>query len=149
MSYETQTALAMPTSTLDKVGAALAHGSVLLGVPFVLPLCTLLFAMFVQPSPYLKTQSIQALAFHFVVSLIVGVLLFIAGALGIFGLIAGILASGQAGGELVLPANWGLALLVLLLSMLFLAWASIMALIATIKAFQGKPYRYPLVGGLV
>lgn len=145
MIYETQSAT---LTTLEKVAAAAAHGSMLLGVPIVLPICTLLLAMFVQPSPYVKNQSLQALVFHFVVSFIFGALMLAAAAMGLFGLVAGALAADQAGGEMVLPVNWGLALALALVAMLFLAGASLLSLIATIKALQGKPYSYPLIGGL-
>jgi hypothetical protein len=38
--------------------------------------------------------------------------------------------------------------LVLCVGFLFLAWASIIALVATVRGFQGRYYRYPIVGGL-
>lgn len=156
MTYETQTAIAAPPTTLEKVAAGAAHGSMLLGIPFVLPVGTLLFAMFVQPSPYVKHQSLQALVFHLVVSIVFGALLMGAAALGLLGflmaafsaVLSGDPEAVQTGLEVALPANWGLAMLLILLAGLFLAWASLMSLIATIKGFQGKPYRYPLIGGL-
>jgi uncharacterized Tic20 family protein len=149
-----QTALSTSTTGLERVLAGAAHGSVLLGVPFLVPILTLIFASLIQPSAYVKNQSLQAIAFHFVVAFIFGALLAIAAAFGLFAFIGGAFSAVMANpgspdlSGLVLPANLGIALLVLCVGFLFLAWASIIALVATVRGFQGRYYRYPIVGGL-
>lgn len=143
-----ETAVSAPVTTLEKVLAGCAHGSMLLGIPFLIPIGTLLFASFVQPSDYVKTQSVQAIAFHLLTGMIFAVLLIAAAGFGFFGLITAALAAQQAGTDMVPPANWGIAVLLAIGAFLFLGWASIIALVATVRGFQGHPYRYPLVGRL-
>lgn len=144
-----ESAVSVPVTTLEKVLAGCAHGSMLLGIPFLIPIGTLLFASFVQPSDYVKKQSVQAIAFHVLTSVIFAVILIAAAGFGFFGLISAALTAQQAGTEMMLPANWGIAVLLAIGAFVFLGWASIIALVATVRGFQGKPYRYPFVGGLV
>jgi uncharacterized Tic20 family protein len=148
-SYDTT--VAAPLTTLEKVLAGCAHGSIILGIPFLIPFATLLFASFVSPSPYVKNQSLQAIAFHFLSSVIFGALLVVAGTLGLFGFFKALLTAASAGLEtfdptaLTLP---GAGLALFFVALLFACWASIIGLVAAVRSFQGRPYRYPLIGGL-
>ena len=138
----------VPSTGLERGAAAFSHGAQLLGVPFVLPLAIMLIFPLFQPSEYVRRQSLQALAFHLLVTLISGGLFGLAFVLGLFGVVEAVLRAGPDGELLVLPANWGLAMLSVLAGLLVLLWGSILALVATVKSLRGEPYNLPLVGNL-
>lgn len=151
MAYETSTALTTPTTGFDKVLAGAAHGSMLLGIPFLLPIATLVWATAVQPSSYVKNQSLQALVFHAVTTFVGGALFVAAGLFGFFPLFLAIWAAVQTGADPnaaieSIPVNWAMMGLFIFLGAAFLVWSSLLALIATVRAFQGRPFRYPLIG---
>lgn len=124
------TAAPAPETGLERLAAAASHASLVLAMPFLLPLLVLvLYPLLGPPSPYVREQSIQALLFHLLITVVGG---------GLLGL-GGLLASTIIGLPLALPCwlvGGGVTL-----------WGWVISLIATIKACQGVPYRMPVVGG--
>lgn len=128
----------------EQVAAVLCHGSLLLGVPVLLPLLvSLLYPRLRGPSPYVRQQALQSLVFHVAVSLVAGALLVLALVSGLFVVVQAALAVQS------LPETWYVPFLLLFASAIVLLWASLVALVATVKVIQGKPYQLPLVKGWV
>ena len=138
----------LPASGLERAAAAFSHGALLLGMPFVLPLAILVLFPLMQPSDYVKQQSLQALVFHLLVTLIAGGLFALALVFGLFGVLEAVFMASPDGQLSAMPANWWLALLSGVASVVVLLWGGVMALVATVMALRGQPYNLPLVGGL-
>lgn len=123
--------LMTPANGMERIGAVLSHGSLLLMLPFFVPLAVLLIFPLIQPgSAYVRHQAIQATLFH------------------LFALIAGgaLWGATWALWALIL-IGWPFAIVMTIVSSLFTIWTLWIALVATWKAFQGVPYRLPVVGG--
>lgn len=130
LSSELQSSLPAPQTGLERLAAAASHASLVLAIPFLLPLLVLVLYPFLgPPSAYVREQSIQALLFHLLVTVVGG---------GLLGL-GSILASTIIGIPLALPL-W-------LVGGGFTLWGWVISLVATVKACQGVPYRMPIVGG--
>jgi uncharacterized Tic20 family protein len=134
-----------PLSGAERAAATACHGAVFLGMPFLLPFAIwLLFPLLGEPSTYVRHQAVQAMLFHVLVT-VVGSAFFVAVVIAFFGSIA---ASALASTfTRWLHMAWPVTFAVLIAGGLFLAWATIIMLIATWKAAVGRPYRMPLVGG--
>jgi uncharacterized Tic20 family protein len=113
----------MPTSN-EKLWAAGAHLSYLIGLPLVFPL--ILFAVMRDKSTFVAAQAKQAVALH--LSIIVAAFLGAAFAFGTFG--------------------FGVLVTVPAMCCLLLA-AIVFTVIAVIKVSQGEHYRYPIIGGML
>lgn len=123
--------LALPPSGPERLSVAACHGAILIGVPFVLPLAIwLLFPLMQPPSPYVRSQALQALMFHVFILLTSGV--------------AGALAAAF---WFLFLIGWPFAAFFGLISLGLIVWGSWYSLIAMIRGFQGRPYRLPVVGG--
>jgi uncharacterized membrane protein len=119
-----------PQTGLERLGAALSQGSILLGAPFVMPILVLVLFPFVhKSSSYVRDQAIQALLFHVLVVVVGGALW---GAAIVF--------------WHIFLIGWPFALVITLLAGAFSLWAWVIALVATIQALRGNPYRLPVVG---
>ena len=115
----------------------------------ILPVVTLAIGTWVRPSSFVKRQSLQALIFHVATFIVFITVLVVAGGSGIIAFVRDALAASAADNvPPELPPGLGTAFLIVFLDMLFLAWTSILGLIATVRTFQGRDYRYPLIGRL-
>lgn len=92
--------LTSPVSGPERLVAAVAHGSWLIGIPLVVPAVTWLLGNAWKPaSTYVQRQSVQAMAFHVATSVAVLVLLAVSFALGLGEFL---LAAVRASGEILL-----------------------------------------------
>lgn len=114
----------MPTST-DKLIAAAAHLSYLLGLPIVIP--ALVYIWKRETSPFIAEHAKQALGCHVVV---------LGAWIALWIVFVGSMTFGVA--QLVLML-YGLGCLALL----------VLTVVAAMRVADGKPYRYPLIGAIV
>lgn len=92
--------LALPASGPERLTAAVAHASWLIGIPLVVPAVTWLLGRAWKPaSDYVQRQSVQAMAFHVATSAAVLVLLAVSFALGLGEFL---LAALRVSGEILL-----------------------------------------------
>jgi uncharacterized membrane protein len=125
-----ETAIGAPASGLERLAAAASHGAPFLAMPILLPFLVWLLLPMVQPSPYVRHQAMQAMLFHLFVTIV------------------GAAVGGAATALWMIPIlGWPPALVLTLVAGVFGIWAVVIMIIATWKAFQGEPYRMPVVGG--
>jgi uncharacterized Tic20 family protein len=129
----------------ERVLAALSHAAVLLPVTGIIaPI--LIWVTQKDKSSYVRFQALQAVAFHLLL-IVIWLLGWGAYMVGIFGamgfsiLLDG--SNGDAGPFFILP--------ILLMCLLFLILIVFMVygIVAAVMTFQGKPFRYLVIGGLV
>lgn len=128
----------------ERTAAAFAHAGAFLFMPFVLPLGIWAYFSVVQPSAYVRHQAVQAMLFHLLFT--VATSLF--GTLLVIMFFSSVIASVVA--ESItrwLYLAWPVTLGVGAIAGLFTLWATIVMVVAVVKASQGQPYRMPLVGG--
>lgn len=147
-AYETQGLLA-PASGPERLAGVISHGSMLLAMPLFIPVVVLLIFPLIQPgSRFVRHTAIQALLFQLVITVVAGLLLGIAGvAWGLPFITAVVPILGVVLGPLAALISWPVALVFAVLGGLVLLWGLWIELVATWKAFNGEPYRMPLVGG--
>lgn len=148
LSYETRGLMA-PASGPERLAGVISHGSMLLGLPLFVPVAVLiLYPLVGGRSAFVRHTAVQALLFQLLVTVLSGLLLGIAGAA--FGL-PFITAVVPILGVLLAPVaaliGWPVALAFAILGGLTLIWGLWVELVATWKAFNGEPYRMPIVGG--
>lgn len=146
--YETA-GLTGPGSGADRLAGVVAHGSMLLGLPLVVPVIVFLASPLLTNARYVRGTALQALVFQLVITLVAGLLIgvasaafsaaFLAGAIPLLGLLLAPIAA---------VIGWPVAAAMGLAGLAVLVWGLWIELVATWKAFQGEPYRLPLVGGL-
>jgi hypothetical protein len=139
-----------PTSD-DKLMAGLAHLSVFI-FPLIVPLIVWILQR--EKSPWAAFHGLQALFWHLLAT--VGSLLFfccyMVALFGMFPLIA-LTESGNMSGDgtASLMAAFGSFFLIFgvlgVFGVLYLVYL-VIAIIAAVQAFQGKTFRYPIVGGI-
>lgn len=130
-----------PANGFERAAGAISHGSLLLGLPVLVPLAIyLLYPVVLDRSEYVKQQALQSLVFHVIASAIAGALVVVAIMFGLFAIVGAALNEGP------LPSTWIWAFVALLAAMLVILWASILELVATVQALRGRPYSLPIVG---
>jgi uncharacterized membrane protein len=121
----------VPANGMERLAAAASHGAMILAAPFLLPLAIyILFPLLGGSSPYVRHQAVQAMLFH---------LFFLFGTT-VFGSVTMFLLH-------ILIIGWPFAAVTGLAGGIFFIWGCVVMLIATVRAFQGRPYRMPVVGG--
>jgi uncharacterized membrane protein len=127
-AYDTD--MMVPATGAERIAAAACHGAFVFALPFVLPLIIYFLFPIVQPqSVYVRHQALQAGLYHLFVFFI-GTVLF-----------------GIGHVFLLIPIlGWPFAAFFYLLGAVFCVWAFVVMFIATMRAFQGRPYKMPLVG---
>lgn len=129
--FEFSNAVSTQVSGPERLAAAASHASLVLGIPFVIPLLVLFFYPMLQPSSaYVRAQALQSLMFHLFLAIVGGVL----------GALAAIFFH-------IILIGWPFAAACALGALGVIVWGSIVELIAMVKTFRGKPYRLPVVGG--
>jgi uncharacterized membrane protein len=127
-SYDTD--MMVPATGAERIGAAASHGAFVFGLPFVLPLAIYFLFPLVQPqSAYVRHQALQAGLFHLFVFFMVSVLF------GVAAVFAHIILIG-----------WPFAAVFFVLGGVYCVWAFVVMVMATLRAFQGRPYKMPVVG---
>jgi len=122
----------VPASGLERLAAASCHGAMLLMMPFMLPLAVfILYPLLGGSSPYVRHQAVQAMLFH---------LFFLFGTSVLGGVTAFLFH--------IVLIGWPFAAVTGLAAAVFFLWGCVVMFIATVRAFQGRPYRMPIVGGL-
>ena len=130
-----------PATGLERAAGALSHGSLLLGIPVLVPLAIwALYPALVDRSEYVRQQALQSLVFHLITATIAGALIGLSIVLGLFAIVGAALSEGP------IPSTWVGALVAALAGMLVLLWASVLELVATVQALRGRPYSLPIVG---
>lgn len=129
--YSPDTSLMAPASGPERLLAVVSHSAIFWG-PLLVPLAVLLLRPLITPdSYYVRHQSMQALLWHLFAWIIGGALWGVAWGLMIIPILGWI-----AGALLMIPAG------------LFTIWTLWIALVATIRGFQGRPYQLPIVGNI-
>jgi uncharacterized membrane protein len=148
LTYETRGALA-PASGPERLAGVISHGSMLLAMPLFVPILVLLIFPLIQPgSRFVRHTAIQALLFQLVIGVVCGVLFGIGGlAFGFSAFMLAIPVLGLILGPLSALISWPVGVIFLVLGGLFALWGLWIELVATWKAFNGEPYRMPIVGG--
>lgn len=130
----------------EKLMAGLAHGSILLPM-WGLILSALIFITQREKSPFTREQAAQAIVWQaaLIAVFMVGMGCYM---LSFFGLMGGMILTGgePAGGPppaFFLP--FGVMGMVALGALLFIA----VGLFGAVRALQGHPFQYPLVGGFM
>jgi uncharacterized membrane protein len=128
-TYDTD--LMVPASGLERLAAASCHGAMVLALPFMLPLAVyVLYPLLGGSSPYVRHQAVQAMLFHlfflFVTTVFTSVTVFFLH---------------------ILILGWPFAAVTGLAGGVFFVWGCVVMFIATVRAFQGRTYRMPVVGG--
>jgi uncharacterized membrane protein len=147
-SYETRGLMA-PVTGLERLAGVISHGSMLLAMPLFVPVAVLVVSLLVQGrSSFVRHTAIQALLFQLLITLVGGLLLGIAGvAWGLPFITAVVPVLGLILGPLAALISWPVALVFAVLGGLVVLWGLWIELVATWKAFNGEPYRMPIVGG--
>ena len=125
------TDVARDVTGMERLMAGLAHGSAFFS-PILLPFLIWLIYFLLGGSFYVRHQAMQALLFHILVTLI----------------LTPVWAAVWALWALVL-IGWPFAFALSLLAAPVTLWAIWVVLVATVRGFQGRDYRMPLVGGFV
>lgn len=115
----------------ERLMAGLAHGSAFFS-PILLPFVVWLLYFLFNGSFYVRHQAMQALLFHLLASLI----------------LTPLWAAIWALWALVI-IGWPFALALSIVAVPLSLWAIWVVLVATLRGFQGRDYRMPLVGGFV
>jgi uncharacterized membrane protein len=147
-SYETQGLMA-PVSGPERLAGVISHGSMLLGMPLFVPVVVLIvFPLIQRGSPFVRHTAVQALLFQLLITVVGGLLLGIASAAVSLPFIAAVV---PVLGLLLAPisalVSWPMAVLFGIVGGLVVLWGLWIELVATWKAFNGEPYRMPIVGG--
>lgn len=147
-SYETSRWMA-PVSGPERLAGVISHGSMLLAMPLFVPvLVLLLFPLVGRSSAFVRHTAIQALLFQLLIMLVSGLLLGISGAFwGLPFITAVVPILGVVLGPIAALISWPVALGFMVVGGLVLLWGLWIELVATVKAFNGTPYRMPVVGG--
>lgn len=111
--------------------AGLAHGSAFFS-PMLLPFAIWLLYFLLGGSFYVRHQAMQALLFHLLATLILTPLWAAVWALW-----------------MLVVIGWPFALVLSLVAAPLSLWVIWVVLVATLRSFQGREYRMPLVGGFV
>lgn len=147
-SYETARYMA-PATGPERLAGVISHGSMLLGMPLFVPVLVLvLFPLIQRSTPFVRHTAIQALLFQLLIMLVSGLLLGIAGAAwGLPFVTAVVPILGVLLGPIAALISWPVALIFMIIGGLVLLWGLWIEIVATWKAFNGQPYRMPIVGG--
>ena len=134
---------------LERLAGVISHGSMLLAMPLFVPIAVLiLFPLIGGSSRFVRHTAIQAFMFQILVTVLGGLLLGLAGAaFGLPFITAVVPVLGLVLGPLAALISWPVALVFGLIGGLVLLWGLWIELVATWKAFNGEPYRMPIVGG--
>jgi uncharacterized membrane protein len=148
VSYETQGLLA-PASGPERLAGVISHGSMLIGMPLFVPVIVLLIFPLIQPgSRFVRHTAIQALLFQLLITVVGGLLLGIASAAFSLPIISAVVpVLGLILAPIAAIVSWPVALVFGIIGGLVLLWGLWIELVATWKAFNGEPYRMPVVGG--
>lgn len=147
-SYETARMMA-PVSGPERLAGVISHGSMLLGLPLFVPVVVLLlFPLIGYNSRFVRHTAIQALLFQLFIMLVAGLLLGIASAAGSLPFLTAVVPIlGIVLAPIAALISWPVAILFGIIGGLVLLWGLWIELVATWKAFNGAPYRMPVVGG--
>ncbi|MDB5101074.1 MAG: hypothetical protein JWM80_5495 [Cyanobacteria bacterium RYN_339] len=123
--------LMVPATGIERLAAASCHGAMILALPFLLPLgIYILYPLLGGTSAYVRHQALQAMLFHlfflFITTAFTSVTVFLLH---------------------IIILGWPFAAVTGLAGGIFFLWGCVVMVIATLRAFQGRPYRMPLVGG--
>jgi uncharacterized membrane protein len=148
VSYETQGLLA-PASGAERLAGVISHGSMLIGLPLFVPVIVLVIFPLIRPgSRFVRHTAIQALLFQLLITVVGGLLLGIASAAFSLPIISAVVpVLGLILAPLAAIVSWPVALIFGLIGGLVLLWGLWIEVVATWKAFNGEPYRMPVVGG--
>lgn len=116
----------------ERLMAGLAHGGPFFSLPVVLPLLVWFVYYLARGSLYVRHQAMQALLFHLLAMLVLSPLW--AAVVALWGIVL---------------IGWPFALVLSGVAGCLSLWAIWVVLVATVRGFQGRPHRMPLVGGFV
>jgi uncharacterized membrane protein len=128
-TYDTD--LMVPATGLERLAAASSHGAMLVALPFMLPFAIfVLYPLVGGSSAYVRHQAVQAMLFHL-----------------FFLLVTTALTGMTVFFMHILILGWPFAAVTGLADAVFFVWGCVVMFIATLRAFQGRTYRMPVVGG--
>ena len=146
--YETAH-LSGPGSGADRLAGVVSHGSMLIGLPLVVPVCVFLASPLFDNGRYVRGTALQALVFQLIITFVAGLLLGVAGAFFSAAFLAGAIPIlGLIFAPIAAVLGWPVALAFGVLGAAVAVWGIWIELVATWKAFNGEGYRLPIVGGL-
>jgi uncharacterized Tic20 family protein len=134
-----------PSTPDDRIMAALSHAAILIPtIGIVAPI--VIWVTQKEKSKYVAFQSLQALAFQISLVLLwlVGMGCYLLSILGVFS--SSLLPAARPGME-----DWGIVIPLFVFGLIFLGAFIflIYGIVAAVMAFQGKPFRYLLIGNMV
>lgn len=139
----------VPVSGAERLAGVVAHGSMLLFMPLIWPVGVFVLSFVMGAGGrYARSAALQALLFQLLITIVGGGLLSVAAAFFSVAWITGAVPLlGLLLGPITALLSWPAALVFLLLGGAFFLWGIWIEAVATWKAFNGDPYRMPLVGG--